>query len=61
MQYGNHLASTYSELNIQIVSVENESKEKIEELNKKIDDISSKFNTQLNNNITTLGKNVKDA
>jgi ferredoxin-fold anticodon binding domain-containing protein len=34
-----------SELKIQIVSEDNESKEKLEDLNKKISDLSSTFNT----------------
>jgi hypothetical protein len=56
MQYGNQLASTYSQLKLQIVSVESENKEKIEELNKKIGNTSSTFNTQLNTQIITIKK-----
>jgi flavoprotein len=36
MQYGNLSPSAYSQLKIQIVSVETENKEKLEELNKKL-------------------------
>jgi hypothetical protein len=36
MQYGNQLPSAYSHLKILIVSIETESKEKLEELNKKM-------------------------
>jgi hypothetical protein len=49
VQYGNQLPSTYSQLKIQIDSVETENKEKLEELNKKIGNTSSTFNTQHHN------------
>jgi hypothetical protein len=54
MQYCNQLPSAYSQLKIQIVSVETEIKEKLEELNKKINDVSSPFNTQLQSTSSTL-------
>jgi phage-related protein len=40
--------------------VENECKEKLEELNKKIGDVSSTFNTQLNNKIASFGQDLQD-
>jgi predicted DNA-binding protein len=60
MQYRNLLPSPYSQLKIQIVLVETESKEKLEELNKRIGNTSSTFNTQLNNLITTIEKNIEE-
>jgi hypothetical protein len=60
MQYDNQLPSGYSQLKIQIVSAETESKEKLEELNKKITNTSSKFNTQLNNQITKIEKTIEE-
>jgi pentose-5-phosphate-3-epimerase len=56
MQYGNLSPSAYSQLKIHIITVETENKEKIEELNQKIGNTSSKFNTQLNNQIATIEK-----
>jgi hypothetical protein len=58
MQYCNQLSFTYSQLKIQIVSVETESKEKLEELNKNISNTSSTFNTQLNYHISTIEKTI---
>jgi pentose-5-phosphate-3-epimerase len=51
--------STYSQLKIHIVTVESENKEKIEELNQKISEVSSTFNTELNNQIATIEKILK--
>jgi ferredoxin-fold anticodon binding domain-containing protein len=59
IQYGNLSSSTYSQLKIQIVSEKTENKEKLEELNQKISNISSIFNTELNNQITTTKKLLK--
>jgi hypothetical protein len=52
MQYGNQLASTYSQLKIHIVIVETESKEKLEELNKKIEE--DKSSILHNNNVSEV-------
>jgi hypothetical protein len=40
--------------------VETENKEKIEELNQKIGNTSSTFNTQLNNQIAIIEKNIEE-
>jgi hypothetical protein len=60
MQYGNLSPSAYSQLKIHIVTVEAENKEKIEELNQKIGNTSSIFNTQLNNQIATIEKTIEE-
>jgi hypothetical protein len=60
MRYGKQLPYAYSQLKIQIVSVETESKEKLDESNEKIGDILSTFNTKLNNQITTTEKNIEE-
>jgi polyhydroxyalkanoate synthesis regulator phasin len=60
MQSVNHLPSTYAQLKIQKVSAETKSKEKLEELIKKIGNTSSTFNTQLNDQITTIEKNIEE-
>jgi hypothetical protein len=44
MQYGNQLFSAYSQLKIQIVSVETKSKEKLEGFKENICDVLSTFN-----------------
>jgi vacuolar-type H+-ATPase subunit I/STV1 len=49
MQYGNKLPSAYSELKIELLSVSNENKEKLGELNKNID-----------NQITTIEKTMEE-
>jgi hypothetical protein len=56
MQYGNQLASTYSQLKIHIVTVEKESKEKPEELNKKIEEVKSSI--LHNNNVPEVESNI---
>jgi hypothetical protein len=56
MQYGNQLTSAYSQLKIHIVTVETENKEKIEELNKKIEEVKSSI--LHNNNIPEVESNI---